>query len=379
MFSISIGPEKLADLHTALNRALNTWEDAPAWLVELCDSIEKRNPTKLVEQITERLATLPTLDTSSFELRPYQRTAMAVGTEVHESVVPGPDQYLEDPLAEHLPGWAESHISPHLDGYAKLRAQLCTRDGRRMGNAVIAEIALRGNNGMPLYTVVTDMGNTIKMSHAEMVDAFYPPQYVMKPEAVGVRLKACVNEDEALEMNAAKATLLRMNYEWRGGELWAPPIGNVPWSEVSHLDRANSYLVALKAAIKHEAPNRDAMVDAVEATVHLIREAQKVVPTPPADPLDTPLPCDITVGHGTHKKGVKLRSLVTRMQGLYDISRDVGELTYAITEMAEQVSRGRLFVSKIDVLSMTRVQFVAYIDNLKREYRMRAEAVFAKR
>lgn len=39
------------------------------------------------------------------------------------------------------------------------------------------------------------------------------------------------------------------------------------------------------------------------------------------DPLDTPLPCDITVGHVTIKKGVPLRTLVTRMQVLYDMAR----------------------------------------------------------
>lgn len=39
----------------------------------------------------------------------------------------------------------------------------------------------------------------------------------------------------------------------------------------------------------------------------------------PSDPLDWPLPCDIKVGHGTHAKGTKLRSLVARMQVLYDM------------------------------------------------------------
>lgn len=38
---------------------------------------------------------------------------------------------------------------------------------------------------------------------------------------------------------------------------------------------------------------------------------------PAHDPLDWPLPCDVTVGHGTMRKGVKLRSLVLRMESLY--------------------------------------------------------------
>lgn len=41
----------------------------------------------------------------------------------------------------------------------------------------------------------------------------------------------------------------------------------------------------------------------------------------PDDPLDTPLPCDITVGAVTIRKGVKLRTLVTRMESLHRMAR----------------------------------------------------------
>lgn len=41
----------------------------------------------------------------------------------------------------------------------------------------------------------------------------------------------------------------------------------------------------------------------------------------PADPMDWPLPCDVTVGCGTHGKGTKLRGLVARMRRLYDAVR----------------------------------------------------------
>lgn len=44
------------------------------------------------------------------------------------------------------------------------------------------------------------------------------------------------------------------------------------------------------------------------------------VPMGAVDPLDTPLPCDITVGHGTMRKGVPLRSLVLRMKSLYEMA-----------------------------------------------------------
>ncbi len=39
------------------------------------------------------------------------------------------------------------------------------------------------------------------------------------------------------------------------------------------------------------------------------------------DPMDTPLPCDVKVGHVTVRKGVALRTLVMRMQVLYDMAQ----------------------------------------------------------
>jgi hypothetical protein len=45
-------------------------------------------------------------------------------------------------------------------------------------------------------------------------------------------------------------------------------------------------------------------------------------PIPVADPMDWPLPCDVTVGHGTMRKGVSLRALVARMQVLHDMAHE---------------------------------------------------------
>lgn len=53
------------------------------------------------------------------------------------------------------------------------------------------------------------------------------------------------------------------------------------------------------------------------------RRAALAQPAPvaaPADPMDWPLPCDVTVGHGTMRKGVSLRTLVTRMKALYEMA-----------------------------------------------------------
>lgn len=38
------------------------------------------------------------------------------------------------------------------------------------------------------------------------------------------------------------------------------------------------------------------------------------------DPLDLPLPCDISAGHVTFRKGVHFRSVALRMQALYDLA-----------------------------------------------------------
>lgn len=40
----------------------------------------------------------------------------------------------------------------------------------------------------------------------------------------------------------------------------------------------------------------------------------------PAEPMDWPLPCDVRVGHGIMRKGVPLRTLVTRMKVLYEMA-----------------------------------------------------------
>jgi hypothetical protein len=39
-----------------------------------------------------------------------------------------------------------------------------------------------------------------------------------------------------------------------------------------------------------------------------------------SDPMGWPLPCDVTVGHGTMRKGVSLRTLVARMKVLYEMA-----------------------------------------------------------
>lgn len=57
-------------------------------------------------------------------------------------------------------------------------AQLCTKDGRRIGNGVVS-----GNKisrlGYLMWPVLTDAGHILYMSDAELEDMFHPPQWVM--------------------------------------------------------------------------------------------------------------------------------------------------------------------------------------------------------
>lgn len=77
-----------------------------------------------------------------------------------------------------LPTWA-SHRSSDL----QLGSQLCTRDGRRCGNAVVAAVWIN-SHGARIYDVITDVGNVLHAEACEVNEMFHPPEYVMKDEWV---------------------------------------------------------------------------------------------------------------------------------------------------------------------------------------------------
>jgi hypothetical protein len=78
--------------------------------------------------------------------------------------------------------------------------------------------------------------------------------------------------------------------------------------------------IAIADATKSADPGRDGYIlpitygRAVQAAVILAMEGAQQAPD---DPMDWPLPCDVTVGGGTMRKGVKLSTLVLRMKSLY--------------------------------------------------------------
>lgn len=80
-------------------------------------------------------------------------------------------------FTKFMPHWAigEAH------GVLQVGAQLCTRDGRKTGNGVIVsaqEGVWRGVRDT-IYKVLTDTGNTLTLCTGDLLELFYPPEYLM--------------------------------------------------------------------------------------------------------------------------------------------------------------------------------------------------------
>ncbi len=106
-------------------------------------------------------------------LSKLQREEVAAGASATET----PD------ASAPLPAWAarRSLTGDHME----IGAQLSTRDGRRMGNAVVMNVR-QGDDG-PLASVITDIGNDLEMSEAELKEAFYAPTLIMELSAAAER------------------------------------------------------------------------------------------------------------------------------------------------------------------------------------------------
>lgn len=77
------------------------------------------------------------------------------------------------------PEWVKGRVE---DGKIVLGAQLPTKDGRRVGNAVVyaltGTIDLNGE-GHHVYEIITDAGSSIKMTEAEIAEVFYAPEWII--------------------------------------------------------------------------------------------------------------------------------------------------------------------------------------------------------
>lgn len=96
-----------------------------------------------------------------------------------KELLPEDKQYLQ----QVLPDWAESY-SP--DGILCPGRQLCTKDGRRLGNGFIT----RELEPIPtlvllaVWEVVTDAGNVLKMTSEEIRELFYVGDYIAHPHTI---------------------------------------------------------------------------------------------------------------------------------------------------------------------------------------------------
>lgn len=75
-----------------------------------------------------------------------------------------------------MPDWAESL---NLDLKPVERAQLCTKDGRRVGNARITKVETIGEK--IYYHVRTDIGNEMILTPSELNLMYWVGMYVLKP------------------------------------------------------------------------------------------------------------------------------------------------------------------------------------------------------
>ena len=73
-----------------------------------------------------------------------------------------------------LPEWAERHS----DGtYMEVGAQLLTKDGRAIGNAVVKSV--RKTKWGLMADIVTDKGNKSTMTKSELEERFYKPTLII--------------------------------------------------------------------------------------------------------------------------------------------------------------------------------------------------------
>lgn len=78
-----------------------------------------------------------------------------------------------------LPEWAESY---NENRELKVRAQLCTKDGRRCGNARVLSLVTKEQCGMSndYWHVRTDVGTTLHLLSEEVNEMFYIGNFIMK-------------------------------------------------------------------------------------------------------------------------------------------------------------------------------------------------------
>lgn len=79
-------------------------------------------------------------------------------------------------VMSNLPKWATAKNN----GSLVIGAQLCTKDGRRLGNAHIVDITERmwKKESCLIYSVLTDAGTRLNLTSEEIASEFYPSEFI---------------------------------------------------------------------------------------------------------------------------------------------------------------------------------------------------------
>lgn len=98
------------------------------------------------------------------------------------------DEEIEKLIIEqHLPEWAVGHADPNK---WELGAQLCTKDGRLIGNAHITGVMLKTDERFQdAHEIITDAGTRMVMTAHELTELFYPPRWLSDPIATLARFE----------------------------------------------------------------------------------------------------------------------------------------------------------------------------------------------
>jgi hypothetical protein len=83
------------------------------------------------------------------------------------------DQMMKNADLDLKPDWATGLA----ETYMQPSAQLCTRDGRRMGNAIVA--ALETRHDKKFAVVVSDAGSVVRFTERELEELFHQPKWLM--------------------------------------------------------------------------------------------------------------------------------------------------------------------------------------------------------
>lgn len=160
-----------------------------------------------------------------------------------------------------LPEWA---VCRSTGVYMQAGAQLCTRNGQRIGNAFVHRIERRmwkyGDETKEVYVAVcfTDMGNELVLSLPEMEGLFYPPKYVMDPnEALRMRAVAPRRwmHQHLMLFTAAKSLLSDIEAMQHGLAGWYGPFETFTtneWEDTAQVEWPNLTISAdkLKKALE---------------------------------------------------------------------------------------------------------------------------------